>query len=94
MWRIVNIWTENVIEVPNGFLTRVLPIKQMKTRVLNFKKLKTQVPLEYLTLIFFLGKFRTIPVLDPDPLQFIRTGKEPVDGLDLGDPRRKISHRV
>jgi hypothetical protein len=32
-WRAVNIWTKNIIEVPNEFLplTLVLPIKQTKT---------------------------------------------------------------
>jgi len=39
----VNIWKENVIEVPNRFLLliQVPPIKQMKTHVLNLKKPKT-----------------------------------------------------
>lgn len=44
-WRAVNIWTKNVIEVPNQFLplteVRVPPMKQMKTQVLNLKKSKT-----------------------------------------------------
>jgi hypothetical protein len=41
--RVVNILTENVIEVPNGFLplTQVPPKKQMKTEVPNLKKPKT-----------------------------------------------------
>jgi LEA14-like dessication related protein len=44
-WRAVNIWTENIPEVPNEFLplTQVPSIKQMKTRVLNLKKPKIQV---------------------------------------------------
>jgi hypothetical protein len=42
-WRAVNVWTENIIEVPNEFLplTLILPMKQMKTQVLNLKKPKT-----------------------------------------------------
>jgi hypothetical protein len=56
MWRAINIWTENVTEVPNGFLllTQVPPMKQMKTQILNLKKLKTHIAIEYLILIFFL----------------------------------------
>jgi hypothetical protein len=52
-WQTVNIWTENVTEVPNGFLplTQVPPMKQMKIQVLNLKQPKTQVPIRYLTLI-------------------------------------------
>jgi hypothetical protein len=51
MWRAINIWTGNLTEVPNGFLslTQVPPMKQMKTQVLNLKKPKIQVPIRYLT---------------------------------------------
>jgi hypothetical protein len=52
MWQTVNIWIENITEVPNEFLPLIQesPIKQMKTRILNLKKLKTQVPIKCLTL--------------------------------------------
>jgi hypothetical protein len=51
----INIWTENVIEVPNEFLplTQVPLMKQMKIHVLNLKKPKTQVLIGYLTLKLF-----------------------------------------
>jgi hypothetical protein len=51
MWRVVNIWSKNVTEIPNGFLppTQVPPMKQIKTRILNLKKPKIQVPIGYLT---------------------------------------------
>jgi len=64
-WQAVNIWTENVTEVSNGFLplthvppmnqmkNQVPPIKEMKNQILNLKKPKTQVPIEYLTLFLF-----------------------------------------
>jgi hypothetical protein len=46
MWWAVKIWTENITEVPNGFLSliQVLPMKQIKTQVINLKKHKTHVP--------------------------------------------------
>jgi len=51
MWGAIKIWTENLTEIPNGFLslTQVPPMIQMKTQVLNLKTLKTQVPMKYLT---------------------------------------------
>jgi hypothetical protein len=54
-WRAVKIWTENITEVPNEFLPliQVPPIIQNKTEVLNLKTHKTQVPMRYLTLLFF-----------------------------------------
>jgi hypothetical protein len=49
-WRTVKIYTENLIEVSNGFYpTQVPPMIQMKVQVLNLKTLKTQVQIEYLT---------------------------------------------
>jgi hypothetical protein len=53
-WRNIKIWTENLTEVPNGFLPliQVPPMIQNKTEVLNLKTRKTQVPIEYLTLNF------------------------------------------
>jgi hypothetical protein len=41
-WWAVNIWMENVTNVPNEFLplTHVLFMKQIKTQVLNLKNLK------------------------------------------------------
>jgi hypothetical protein len=55
-WRAVKIRTENLTEVPNGFLPliQVPPMIQNKTEVLNLKSRKTQVPIGYLTLIFFV----------------------------------------
>lgn len=54
-WQIINIWTENVIEVPKCMtLNSGPPIKQMKVQILNLKKLKTQIPIGYLTLNFKL----------------------------------------
>jgi hypothetical protein len=43
MLRAVNIWTENVTEVPNEFLplTQISHMKQMQTQVRNLKKPKT-----------------------------------------------------
>jgi hypothetical protein len=54
-WRDVKIQTENLTEVPNGFLPliQVLSMIQNKTEVLNLKSRKTQVPIGYLTLFFF-----------------------------------------
>jgi hypothetical protein len=51
-WRDVKIRTENLTEVPNGFLPliQVPPMIQNKTEVLNLKSRKTQVPIGYLTL--------------------------------------------
>jgi hypothetical protein len=51
-WRAVKIRTENLTEVPNGFLPliQVPPMIQNKTEVLNLKSRKTQVPIGYLTL--------------------------------------------
>jgi hypothetical protein len=42
-WWAVNIWTENVTDVPNEFLLiiQVPPMEQMKTQILNLKKSKT-----------------------------------------------------
>jgi hypothetical protein len=59
-WRDVKIRTENLTEVPNGFLPliQVPPMIQNKTEVLNLKSLKTQVPIGYLTL-YFLKSFYT-----------------------------------
>jgi hypothetical protein len=53
-WRAVKIWTENLTEVPNGFLPliQVPPMIPNKTEVLNLKTRKTQVPMGYLSLIF------------------------------------------
>jgi hypothetical protein len=53
-WRNVKIQTENLTEVPNGFLPliQVPPMIQNKTEVLNLKSRKTQVPIGYLTLNF------------------------------------------
>jgi hypothetical protein len=55
-WRDVKIQTENLTEVPNGFLPliQVPSMIQNKTEVLNLKSRKTQVPIKYLTSIFFL----------------------------------------
>jgi hypothetical protein len=55
-WRAVKIRTENLTEVPNGFLPliQVPPMIQNKTEVLNLKSRKNQVPIGYLTLIFFV----------------------------------------
>jgi hypothetical protein len=41
-WQAVKIWTENLTEVPNGFLllTHVPHMIQMKTQILNLKSLK------------------------------------------------------
>jgi len=52
-WRAVKIRTENLTEVPNGFLPliQVLPMIPNKTEVLNLKTRKIQVPMGYLTLI-------------------------------------------
>jgi len=50
-WRAVKIRTENLTEVPNGFLPliQVPPMIQNKTEVLNLKTRKTQVPMGYLS---------------------------------------------
>jgi len=50
-WRVVKIWTENLTEVPNGFLLliQVSLMIQNKTEVLNLKTHKTQVLIGYLT---------------------------------------------
>jgi hypothetical protein len=60
MWQTDNIWTENVTEVPNEFLSlnRVPPMKQIKIQVLNLKKPKTHVQIGYLTLITNLFHLR------------------------------------
>jgi hypothetical protein len=57
-WRDVKIRKENLTEVPNGFLLliQVPPMIQNKTEVLNLKSRKTQVPIGYLTLLFFIMK--------------------------------------
>jgi len=59
-WQAVNIWTENITEVLNGFLpvTQVTHMKQMKIQVLNLKKSKTQIPIRHLifNFKFFLRK--------------------------------------
>jgi hypothetical protein len=54
-WRPVKIRTENLTEVPNGFLPliQVPPMIQNKTEVLNLKTRKTQVPMGYLSLFLF-----------------------------------------
>jgi hypothetical protein len=54
-WRAVKIRTENLTEVPNGFLPliQVPPMIQNKTEVLNLKTRKTQVPMGYLSLFLF-----------------------------------------
>jgi hypothetical protein len=51
-WRAVKIQTENLTEVPNGFLPliQVPPMIPNKTEVLNLKTRKTQVPMRYLSL--------------------------------------------
>jgi hypothetical protein len=51
-WRAVKIRTENLTEVPNGFLPliQVPPMIPNKTEVLNLKTRKTQVPMGYLSL--------------------------------------------
>lgn len=56
MWWTVNIWTKNITNVLNRFLslTQIPPMKQIKTKMLNLKKHKTQVPIEYLTIFFLL----------------------------------------
>jgi hypothetical protein len=53
-WRAVKIRTENLTEVPNGFLPliQVPPMIPNKTEVLNLKTRKTQVPMGYLSLNF------------------------------------------
>jgi hypothetical protein len=50
-WRAVKIRTENLTEVPNGFLPliQVPPMIPNKTEVLNLKTCKTQVPMGYLS---------------------------------------------
>jgi hypothetical protein len=55
MWRGVKIWTKNLTEVPNEFLPliQVPYMIQNKNEVLNLKTRKTQVPIGYLTLIFY-----------------------------------------
>jgi hypothetical protein len=56
MWRAVKIRTENLTEVPNGFLPliQVPPMIPNKTEVLNLKTRKTQVPMGYLTQKYIL----------------------------------------
>jgi hypothetical protein len=51
-WRAFKIRTENLTEVPNGFLPliQVPPMIPNKTEVLNLKTRKTQVPMGYLSL--------------------------------------------
>jgi hypothetical protein len=55
-WQTINFRTENLIEIPNEFLssTQIPRMIQMRTHVLNLKTLKTQVSMGYLTLIFNL----------------------------------------
>jgi len=55
-WRAVKIRTENLTEVPNGFLSliQVPPMIPNKTEVLNLKTRKTQVPMRYLSLNFII----------------------------------------
>jgi hypothetical protein len=55
-WRAVKIRTENLTEVPNGFLPliQVPPMIPNKTEVLNLKTRKTQLPMGYLSLSFNL----------------------------------------
>jgi len=57
-WWAVNIWTENVTDVPNEFLLiiQVPPMEQMKTQILNLKKSKTLFFFKYGT-FHSLGNF-------------------------------------
>jgi hypothetical protein len=64
-WRDIKIRTENLTEVPNGFLPliQVPPMIQNKTEVLNLKSRKTHVPIGYLTLNFLIDSVRRTLVL-------------------------------
>jgi len=61
-WRAVKIRTENLTEVPNGFLPliQVPPMIPNKTEVLNLKTRKTQVPIGYLALKIMLREAKVL----------------------------------